>query len=506
MNRNLLAVFEQRFQGAREQVLLETDVGGIWTNRDLDEHAARFAHALTRAGARRGDRVAVQVEKSPEALALYLACLRAGFVYLPLNVAYTPTEVAYFLRDAAPSVFVCRLGTEAALAEIAVAARIGSVLTLDAEGNGSLMTVARQEGVVFETVDAAADDLAVIIYTSGTTGRSKGAMLTHGNLVSNGETLVRAWAFTASDVLLHALPLFHVHGLFVANHCVLFSGARMLFHRKFDAQAVVRDLPRATVLMGVPTFYTRLLAEPSFTRAAAGNVRLFVSGSAPLLLDTFAEFEARIGQCILERYGMSESGMITSNPLAGERKGGTVGLALPGVGVRVADGDDHAVDSGEIGAIQIRGPNVFAGYWNMPEKTAEEFTADGWFRTGDVGVFDAGGYLSIVGRAKDLIITGGYNVYPKEIELVLDLADGVLESAVIGVPHPDFGEAVTAVVVPRPGAVLDESRLLAHLKTQLANYKVPKRVHVVDDLPRNAMGKVQKAHLRERFAVPPIPG
>ena len=499
MNANLFAHFLVRSLQDRDHPLLETDAGDIWSNGDLADLSARFASALMGAGARRGDRIAVQVDKSAQALALYLACLRAGLVYLPLNTAYTPTEVAYFLQDASPSLFVCRSGDETVLDDIAAAAGIRVVLTLDAVGGGSLMTEARRYDAGFEPVVSATDEVAVIIYTSGTTGRSKGAMLTHGNLLSNGETLVRAWGFTGADVLVHALPLFHVHGLFVANHCVLLSGARMLFHRRFDASLVLRDLPRATVLMGVPTFYTRLLSEPSFTRAVAATVRLFVSGSAPLLVDTFTGFEARIGQRILERYGMSESGMITSNPLAGQRKGGTVGPALPGVDVRIADGEDRALAQGGIGAIQIRGPNVFVGYWNMPQKTAEEFTADGWFRTGDVGVFDAEGYLSIVGRAKDLIITGGYNVYPKEIELVLDDAEGVLESAVIGVPHPDFGEAVTAVVVARPGATLDEAILLSHLKMRLANYKVPKRVHVVGDLPRNAMGKVQKVRLREQF-------
>jgi malonyl-CoA/methylmalonyl-CoA synthetase len=343
------------------------------------------------------------------------------------------------------------------------------------------------------------DALAAIIYTSGTTGRSKGAMVTHRNLSSNARTLVEYWGFSARDVLLHALPIFHVHGLFVANHCALLSGARMLWHRRFDAKLVLRDLPRSTVLMGVPTFYTRLLAEPAFGPAACPHMRLFISGSAPLLMETFQQFEARMGQRILERYGMSEAGMITSNPVYGERRGGTVGLPLPGVFVRIADDDDHPLLEGASGGIQIRGSNVFRGYWRMPEKTREEFTADGWFRTGDVGRFDAQGYLSIVGRAKDLIITGGYNVYPKEIELVIDAIAGVLESAVIGLPHPDFGEAVTAVVVARAGAELSELQIIQHVKGQLANYKVPKRVILLPDLPRNAMGKVQKNVLRQRY-------
>jgi malonyl-CoA/methylmalonyl-CoA synthetase len=370
--------------------------------------------------------------------------------------------------------------------------------TLDADGGGSLVAAAATQSAVHAPVPRGEEDLAVIIYTSGTTGRSKGAMLSHGNLASNGLALVQAWGFGPGDVLLHALPVFHVHGLFVAHHCALLSGARMLYHRRFDLGLLLRDLPRATVLMGVPTFYTRLLGDERFTAALAAGVRLFVSGSAPLLRETFDAFEARTGQRILERYGMSEAGMITSNPLAGERRGGTVGPPLPGVSVRVADAADAPLPAGETGAIQIRGPNVFLGYWGMPEKTREEFTADGWFRTGDVGRFDDDGYLSIVGRAKDLIISGGFNVYPKEIEIELDALPGVLESAVIGLPHADFGEAVTAVVVPRPGATLDASALVASLRGRLAAFKLPKRVIVVDELPRNAMGKVQKAELRRR--------
>jgi malonyl-CoA/methylmalonyl-CoA synthetase len=495
---NFHALIESRRPADPDALLLETDGGERWSHRDVAELAARMARALERAGAVRGDRVAVQVEKSPEALALYLACLRAGFVYVPLNTAYRPAEVAYFLSDAQPAVFVCHPASLDAL-EVAVrSARVPSVLTLDA-GGGTLMAAAGDCDAHFPTVDTRAGDLAALVYTSGTTGRSKGAMITHGNLAANGEALVAAWGFAPADVLLHALPLFHIHGLFVASHCVLLTGARMLFHGRFDARRVLRDLPRASVLMGVPTFYTRLLDEADFGRAAAANVRLFVSGSAPLLTDTFTTFEARTGKRILERYGMSEAGIITSNPLDGERRAGTVGRPLHGVEVRVADGDDRPLAPGAIGGVQIRGPSVFTGYWNRPDKTREEFTADGWFRTGDVGRFDGDGYLSIVGRAKDLIITGGYNVYPKEVELVLDALPGVLESAVVGLPHPDFGEAVTAVVVAAGGARLEEAALIAALKTQLAGYKVPKRVHVVDDLPRNAMGKVQKAELRRRY-------
>jgi len=497
MNHNLYAHIERAAPADLGDTVLFTDSGTEVRWRELQEQTARLAALLRSLGLQRGDRVAVQVEKSPQSLFLYLACLRAGVVYLPLNTAYQRAELSYFLSDAQPRLVVCRPPGEAEVRDLAGAAE---VLTLDEAGGGSLADAARAQPVVFETAQVAAEDLAAIIYTSGTTGRSKGAMLTHRNLLSNGRVLVQAWGFTAGDVLLHALPMFHVHGLFVANHCALLAGARMLWHRKFDAPAVLRDLRRATVLMGVPTFYTRLLAEPGFTAQACRGVRLFVSGSAPLLLDTFEEFERRTGQRILERYGMSEAGMICSNPLQGERRGGTVGRPLPGVALRVADERDRPLPAGRVGGIQIRGENVFQGYWRMPEKTREEFSADGWFRTGDVGVLDADGTLSIVGREKDLIITGGYNVYPKEIELAIDALPGVLESAVVGLPHPDFGEAVTAVVVPRAGAALSPEDIVQALKRELANYKVPKRVILVPDLPRNAMGKVQKSVLRERYA------
>ena len=496
MNHNLFFHIERSAPGDPRKPLLIADDGTRVSWREMHELSARYAALLVALGLQRGDRVAVQVEKSPQSLSFYLACLRAGMVYLPLNTAYQRAELGYFLSDAQPRLVVCRPNSEAEMRGLAGDAM---VFTLDDEGRGSLTDAARDRAPVFETAQVAAGDLAAIIYTSGTTGRSKGAMLTHRNLLSNAQVLVQAWGFDAGDVLLHALPMFHVHGLFVANHCALLAGACMLWHRKFEAQAVLRDLPRATVLMGVPTFYTRLLAEPAFTAQVCSNVRLFVSGSAPLLRDTFEAFERRTGQCILERYGMSEAGMIASNPLHGERRGGTVGKPLPGVSVRVADERDRPLPPGAVGGIQIRGENVFQGYWRMPQKTREEFSADGWFRTGDMGVFDADGSLSIVGRTKDLIITGGYNVYPKEIELAIDALPGVLESAVVGLPHPDFGEAVTAMVVPRAGATLSPAEIIQALKGELANYKVPKHVIVVPDLPRNAMGKVQKSLLRERY-------
>jgi malonyl-CoA/methylmalonyl-CoA synthetase len=497
MTGNFYAAVAASIDSGRERLFLETDDGRCFTRADLAHESARFARLMVDAGAVRGDRIAVQVDKSPASLFLYMGCLRAGLVYLPLNTAYQRGEVSYFLADAQPSIVVCSPSSFELMRELS--AGQAQVFTLDEHGRGSLADAAAGLPGEFDTVDADPDDLAVIIYTSGTTGRSKGAMVTHRNLLSNARVLVECWGFSDRDVLLHALPVFHIHGLFVANHCALLSGAKLLWHRKFDPKLVVRDLARATVMMGVPTFYTRLLAERAFDRDACRSVRLFISGSAPLQPETFEAFQTRTGQPILERYGMSEAGMICSNPLDAERRGGSVGIALPGVSVRVADEHDRPLPRGEVGGIQIKGANVFAGYWRMPEKTREEFTADGYFRTGDVGTIDGDGYVCIVGRAKDLIISGGYNVYPREIELALDALPGVVESAVIGIPHPDFGEAVAAVVVGRKSAALDPAALIAELKKNFANYKVPKRVFLVDDLPRNAMGKVQKALLRERY-------
>ncbi len=496
MNANLYSLIERHAPPGTEQPCLVLPHGPVVHYDDLFAAAAQVAHALVAAGCVPGDRVAVQVDKHWHVLALYLGCLRAGLVYLPLNTGYQRAELEYFFADAKPRVIVCNpdhLGVIAALEQHA------TVLT-----QAELMDRAASKPAAFDTVHRGPDDLAAILYTSGTTGRSKGAMITHRNLASNALTLVEEWGFTRGDVLLHALPIYHVHGLFVAIHCVLMSGARMLWLAKFDAREVVSLLPRATVLMGVPTFYTRLLSEASFTRAACANVRLFVSGSAPLLAETFEAFEDLTGHRILERYGMTEAGMITSNPLAGPRLAGTVGPALPGIDVRLVDEAGRPCTGEAIGSVEVRGPNIFAGYWQMPEKTHAEFTADGYFRTGDMGQWaDAGtpcSYLRIVGRAKDLIITGGLNVYPKEIEERIDAMNGVTESAVVGIPDPDFGEAVAAVVVRSPGCVLTESGVIAALKGEIASFKVPKRVVFVDDLPRNAMGKVQKAVLREKLA------
>jgi malonyl-CoA/methylmalonyl-CoA synthetase len=505
MNANLYALFESHFPEGREEPCLLIPGGPVVHYDDLAAESARIAHALLRAGCRRGDRVAVQVDKLWQVLPLYLACLRAGLVYLPLNIGYQKAELRYFFENAEPRIVVCR---PESLGVVASLARNATVLTLDASG-GDVMARARGEPATFETVGCGPDDLAAILYTSGTTGRSKGAMLSHRNLASNALTLVEEWGFTRGDVLLHALPIFHVHGLFVATHCVLLSGARMVWVPKFDAKEVAGLLPMATVMMGVPTFYTRLLAEPTFGLDACRNVRLFVSGSAPLLPETFAAFLSRTGHGILERYGMTETGMNTSNPLHGARLPGTVGPPLPGVRVRVVNGSGSDAAQGCVGNVEVKGPNVFSGYWRMPDKTHEEFTVDGFFKTGDLGEWigaeEGKRYLRLVGRAKDLVITGGLNVYPMEVEERIDAIEGVEESAVIGVPDADFGEAVTAVIVPKEGHRLSERFVIDALRDEIASFKVPKRVFFVTELPRNTMGKVQKRDLRERFATSCVP-
>lgn len=479
---------------------IETPSGERISYADLLRRTGRMANALVDLGLTPGDRVAVQVEKSVEAIILYLATLRAGGVYLPLNTGYTPAEMGYFIGDAEPTILVCDPSRAGDLA--APAAKAGArVVTLDAKGKGSLTDATASVPTDFDTVQRDKDDLAALLYTSGTTGRSKGAQLTHGNLVSNTLVLRDAWRFTAKDVLIHALPIFHTHGLFVATNVTLFSGAAMVFLPKFDVARIFDLMPRATVLMGVPTFYTRLLEDDRLSPETTANMRLFVSGSAPLLAETHREWRARTGHAILERYGMTETNMNTSNPYDGERIAGTVGLPLPGTEVIVTHPETGAeLPQGEIGMIEVRGPNVFKGYWRMPEKTAAELRANGFFITGDLGRIDEKGYVHIVGRGKDLIITGGYNVYPKEVEAEIDEIPGVLESAVIGVPHKDFGEAVTAVVVPTGTPPLTEAAITDALAGRLARFKQPKRVFFVDELPRNTMGKVQKNLLRDRFA------
>ncbi|MCY3819341.1 MAG: malonyl-CoA synthase [Gammaproteobacteria bacterium] len=490
MNENVYALFETRFRTDRDAICLYVPDGEDWRYGDLVAQVSRAAGALVNLGVRPGGRVVTQTEKTPQALALYLGCLKVGAVYVPLNTAYTAVEMEYFLSDAEPALLVCDTSQRV---ECAVPTE-----TLDASGGGSFAERMNAAHALEPTVSRAADDVAAIVYTSGTTGRPKGAMLTHRNLESNARTLCDAWGWRSDDVLLHALPIFHVHGLFVALHCVFLGGGSMVFLPRFDADAVIEHLPSSTVMMGVPTFYTRLLGHNAFTGDVCRAMRLFISGSAPLAAQTFADFEARTGHRILERYGMSETLMNTSNPLAGERTGGTVGFALPGTEARIADGD-RVLGEGEIGEIEVRGPNVFKGYWRMPDKTAEEFRRDGFFRTGDLGVMDSEGRVSIAGRTKDLIISGGYNVYPKEVETLIDEMPEVSESAVIGVPHPDFGEGVVAVVVPRHEPV-DAAMVEAALKDRLARFKQPKRVVCMVGLPRNVMGKVQKNALRERFA------
>ena len=486
--------------GPCDKIFIELADGTDLTYGEFEAATGRAAGALSGLGVKAGDRVAAQVDKSVGALGLYLASIRCGAVFLPLNTAYTPAEVEYFVGDAEPTVFVCRPESEEALRPFAEAAGT-RLLTMDAGGQaGSWPRVVRSRPWNFEPVTRGGDDVAAILYTSGTTGRAKGAMLSHRNLASNALTLSRYWQFSAEDVLLHALPIFHTHGLFVAVNTVMVAGASMIFLPRFDAAELVALMSRATVLMGVPTFYTRLLDEPGLDAEAAGHMRLFVSGSAPLLAETHREFRARTGHAILERYGMTETSMNTSNPYEGERRAGTVGLPLPDVEVRVTDPESGVpMEQGGVGMLEVRGPNVFQGYWRMPKKTRAEFREDGFFITGDMGYIDDRGYVVIVGRGRDLIISGGYNVYPKEVEMEIDALPGVKESAVIGVPHPDFGEGVVAVVVTEPDAGLDEAGVITRIRARLARYKQPRRVVFLDALPRNTMGKVQKNLLRDEY-------
>ena len=504
---NLFAALRAAFPKDLDAVAVETDNGLNYTWRDLDRASAMMANLLASLAIPLGSRVAVQVEKSVEAMVLYLATLRAGMVFLPLNTAYQSGEIEYFIGNAEPAVVVCSSKNFGWVSKIAFKAGTQHVFTLDDDRTGSLLQRAAHHSDQHQCIVQKADDLAAILYTSGTTGRSKGAMLTHGNMLSNAVMLKDYWGWQKGDVLIHALPIFHVHGLFVAIHGALINGSKMIWLSKFDPKLVIAKMSQATVFMGVPTLYVRMLAEPALTREAAKHMRLFIAGSAPLLIETFNEWIERTGQTILERYGMSETVMLTSNPYAAdaryskqaERRGGTVGFPLPGVSLRVLNDEGQGVPVGEIGGIQVKGPNVFKGYWRMPEKTQEEFTADGFFKTGDVGKVDARGYVTIVGRSKDLIISGGYNVYPAEIEGYINDMPGVAESAVVGVPHPDFGEVGVAVVIAKTGVTLDADKIIAGLKSQLANFKIPKRCYVVAELPRNTMSKVQKNLLREQY-------
>jgi malonyl-CoA/methylmalonyl-CoA synthetase len=483
-----------------DKLALETGDATTLTYGELFKRSAQAANALVALGVRPGDRVAVQIEKSTDMIVVALACLRAGAVLLPLNTAYTLAELEYFLGDAEPALTLCRPDRSEGVRTLAQALNLRLVESLGVKGDGTFAAMIDAAPTEFETTPRARDDLAAILYTSGTTGRSKGAMLTHKNLSSNALTLIDCWRFGLDDRLIHALPVFHTHGLFVAVNVALLSGATMIFMPRFDPDAVIAAFPEATAMMGVPTFYTRLLDHPGLSRNICANMRLFVSGSAPLLAETHSAWRERTGFAILERYGMTETNMITSNPYDRERRPGSVGFALPEVSVRIADLETGApVRAGEIGVIEVKGPNVFAGYWRMPEKTKQEFRADGYFITGDLANVDDDGYIHIVGRAKDLVISGGFNVYPKEVETEIDAIEGVLESAVFGVPHADFGEAVMAAVVPRPGATLSESAILSALGHRLAKFKAPKQIILVESLPRNAMGKVQKAALRETY-------
>ncbi len=505
MNANLYLALRQGFPADLDQIAIQTDQGLRYSWRDLERGSAMLANWLESLHLPKGSRIAVQVDKSVEALMLFLASLRAGHVFLPLNPAYQSAELAYFVKDAEPAVVVCTPANFGWVSKLAFQMGTRYVLSLDDQRGGSLLARAAHHSDQHTPVMREPQDLAAILYTSGTTGRSKGAMLSHANLHSSAECLHNYWGFGSQDVLLHALPIFHVHGLFVAIHAALRSGATMLWHAKFEPLRVLADLAGATVFMGVPTFYTRLLALPELNPQACAKMRLFISGSAPMLIDTFQQWQQRTGHTVLERYGMSETLMLTSNPYAAdqrfagqtERVGGSVGFPLPGVSLRIADAQHQEAALGEVGSIQVKGANVFAGYWRMPDKTAQEFTPDGFFITGDMGTRDAQGYVRIVGRSKDLIISGGLNVYPVEIEEALNQLPGVLESAVVGVPHPDFGEVGCAFVLAQSGAVLDSSALLLALKDQLANFKVPKQCFVLSELPRNAMGKVQKNLLRE---------
>jgi malonyl-CoA/methylmalonyl-CoA synthetase len=494
-------LFSRLFDGLADpgRLAIETHDGAKISYGDLIARAGQMANVLVARGVKPGDRVAVQVEKSVANIVLYLGTVRAGAVYLPLNTAYTLNELDYFIGDAEPSLVVCDPSKAEGLAPIAAKVK-AKIETLGPDGKGSLTEAADQASREFITVPRASDDLAAILYTSGTTGRSKGAMLTHDNLASNSLSLVDYWRFTDKDVLIHALPIYHTHGLFVATNVTLFARAAMIFLPKLDPDLIIKLMARATVLMGVPTFYTRLLQNPSLSRDTTKYMRLFISGSAPLLAETHREWAARTGHAVLERYGMTETNMNTSNPYDGERVPGAVGFPLPGVSVRVTEPDTgRELPREEIGMIEVKGPNVFKGYWRMPEKTKAEFRPDGFFITGDLGKIDSKGYVHILGRGKDLVISGGFNVYPKEIESEIDAMPGVVESAVIGVPHADFGEGVTAVLVRQPGASIDEAAVLKGLEGRLAKFKMPKRVFVVDELPRNTMGKVQKNVLRDTY-------
>ncbi len=496
---NLYRCFSEQFSTTVEKVFLTTENGEQYTFKDIDQLSAQYANYLIQLGAKAGDRISTQIEKSAQALCLYFACLRAGLVYHPLNTAYNKIELEYFFSNADPFAIICDVQNLSLIKDSLGSTHKANILTMNKDGQGSFIDKTAACSIEFLTITRSENDLAALLYSSGTTGVPKDIMLTHGNLLANAKSLVKAWGFSKDDVLLHCLPVFHVHGLFIAMGCILLTGASMRWLSAFNTKNVIKYLPESTVMMGVPTYYTRLLADKQFNKQVSRNVRLFISGSAPLKETTFALFKERTGQSILERYGMTETGVNTANPLDGERKPGTVGLPLTGVELHIVDDTGDVLHNGEIGNIQVRGANVFSGYWQLPDKSEQAFTADGFFDTGDKGQVDSEGYISIVGRSKDLIISGGLNIYPKEIEVVMDNLSGIEESGVIGVPHADFGEAVVAFVIESNKNTLMESKLISELKHCIANFKVPKRIIFLDELPKNTMGKVQKNILRERY-------
>ena len=496
---NLYTSYKEGFKNNLEGQFLYDDKGLNVTYRELDSETAKLANGLKELGLSEGDRVTVQVDKCIEMVYLYLACVRSNIIFHPLNPAYKEKELSYFLDDAKPSLFISNEETISSISDLSLEHSIDHLFVLNNDGSGNFSDISTSEDN-YITVACSEDDIAALLYSSGTTGKPKGIMLSHGNISSNAESLVKAWGFQESDCLLHALPIYHVHGLFVALGCVFMTGAKLKWLESFDADVVLKSIPECTVMMGVPTYYTRLLKRDLLDSKLTEGIRLFISGSAPLLEETFNEFNQRTNHQILERYGMTETNMNTSNPLKGDRKPGTVGLPLEDVQVRVVDEENNLLSQGEIGNLQIKGPNVFKGYWEMPEKTKEDFSKDGFFNTGDKGLIDEGGYVSIIGRSKDMIISGGLNVYPKEIESLIDKIEGVLESAVIGLSDEDLGEKVVAVIVSEESKTLDEKKVISEIKDQLAGFKAPKEVKFIDQLPRNAMGKVQKNILRETFS------
>jgi len=496
---NLYTSYKEGFVNNLEGMFLYDDKGLKINYGELDSETAKLANGLKELGLSAGDRVTIQVDKCIEMVYLYLACIRSNIIFHPLNPAYKEKELSYFLDDAKPSLFISNEETISSISDLNLDHSIDHLFVLNDDGSGNFLEISTSDDN-FITVDCSEDDIAALLYSSGTTGKPKGIMLSHGNISSNAESLVKAWGFQESDCLLHALPIYHVHGLFVALGCVLMTGSKLKWLESFDVDEVLKSIPECTVMMGVPTYYTRLLKSDALDSELTKQMRLFISGSAPLLEETFNEFHLRTNHQILERYGMTETNMNTSNPLKGDRKPGTVGLPLEGIQVRVVDEENNALPQGEIGNLQVKGPNVFKGYWEMPEKTKEDFSEDGFFNTGDKGLIDESGYVSIIGRSKDMIISGGLNVYPKEIESLIDKIDGVLESAVIGLSDEDLGERVVAIIVSEENATLDEKEVISEIKDQLAGFKAPKEVKFIDQLPRNAMGKVQKNILRETFS------